>query len=34
MLTIEAETYVGLTLSGPGDLVDEIAGLVGRSRNE
>jgi hypothetical protein len=27
-LTVEAETYVGLSISGPSSLVDEIAALV------
>ena len=32
LLVIEAETYVGLSLSGPAHLVDEVAATIRRER--
>ena len=32
-VTVEAETYIGLTLSGDAHVVDEIAKCLGQERN-
>jgi hypothetical protein len=33
-VTVTAETYMGLVLRGPHSLVEEVAGLVSRSRGD